>query len=51
MKNLTGIIVASVILVSLAFIVGIFWQDILLLGLGLIAVVLLVLKYHDDRYR
>lgn len=49
MRNLPGIIVVAIILVSLAFIFGVFLQDILLLALGLIAVILLVSKLKDNK--
>lgn len=49
MRNLPGIIVVAIILVSLAFIFGVFLQDILLLALGLIAVILLVSKLKDNQ--
>lgn len=49
MRNLPGIIVVAIILVSLAFIFGVFLQDILLLALGLIAVILLASKLKDNQ--
>lgn len=49
MRNLPGIIVVAIILVSLAFIFGVFLQDILLLALGLIAVILLASKLKDNK--
>ena len=49
MRNLPGIIVVAIILVSLAFIFGVFLQDILLLALGLIAVILLASKLTDNK--
>lgn len=49
MRNLPGIIVVAINLVSLAFIFGVFLQDILLLSLGLIAVILLASKLKDNK--